>query len=530
MSPRTTVNDFEVDGPGLQALCTARDDLLLEAPDPADRPADDDGTRSAHFTCDSGPFETYDRTVAATPIEGGRYLVHEEILWDVAIPLWGALFRPLVGRQLRRSEAPRLLSEEEEAERAPWWSPPARLDARSSSILSLLCGLSMLTGYLGTTLTQTMTYAAKEFGASTAAQGATLATVRVGVLLSLVLVTMSDRRGRHRLLKICAVGGILASVAGAASPGLIALGGTQTVARAFATALALLIGVVSVEEMPAGGRAYGASVLAMTAALGAGMAVILLPVADMGLYAWRIIYAVPLVALPFFVRVATRLPESRRFVKPHGRATMRGHRKRLVLLASASFFGLIFLAPVSQFQNEFLRSEHGFSALQITLFTLATNTPGGIGIVVGGRLADLRGRRIVGAVGLIGGAVLLSIGYQASGAFLWLAFMAGTVVAAATIPALGVYGPELFPTALRGRANGLITLAGVGGSSIGLILAGRLDTHFGGLGPGMAVLALGPIIVAVLVLTLYPETAHVELEVLNPEDASSAIAVAPPML
>ena len=65
---------------------------------------------------------------------------------------------------------------------------------------------------------------------------------------------------------------------------------------------------------------------------------------------------------------------------------------------------------------------------------------------------------------------------------------------------------------------------------MGLILAGRFDTHFGSFGPGMAILAVGPFIVAALVLTLYPETAHVELEVLNPEDATSAIAVAPPML
>jgi MFS family permease len=110
--------------------------------------------------------------------------------------------------------------------------------------------------------------------------------------------------------------------------------------------------------------------------------------------------------------------------------------------------------------------------------------------------------------------------------------MAGTVVAAATVPALGVYGAELFPTALRGRANGLITLAGVVGSSVGLILAGRLETHFGSFGPGMAILAIGPMVVAALVITRYPETAHVELEVLNPEDSldGGAAAVPPPML
>ncbi|WP_421118900.1 MFS transporter [Aquihabitans daechungensis] len=527
MTPRTTVNELDVDQDGLHALVQPRDDVLLE-----DLKSADPSGHDFHFTCAEGPFVAYDRTLHADRLDGGGYHVREEIVWDIAIPLWGALFRPLVARQLRRTEPPEVLDEDQAARQAPWWSPPARLDARSSSILSMLCGLSMLTGYLGTTITQTMTYAAKEFGASTAQQGATLAAVRIGVLLSLVLVTLSDRQGRKKLLLVCAIGGVAASVAGAASPGLVALGGTQTVARAFATALAVLIGVVSVEEMPAGGRAYAASVLAMTAALGAGMAVILLPVADLGIATWRIVYIVPLFGLPFFVRLARKVPESRRFVRPHGRATMRGHRGRLALLATAGFFGLLFLAPVSQFQNEFLRSEHGFTAIQLTIFTLATNTPGGIGIVVGGRLADLRGRRTVGAVASIVGAILLAVGYQVSGAALWLAWMAGTVIAAATVPALGVYGAELFPTSLRGRANGLITLAGVCGSSVGLILAGRFETHFGSFGPGMAILAIGPFIVAALVLTLYPETAHVELEVLNPEDAleAGAVAITPPML
>lgn len=516
MSLRTTINEFETDAEGLAALLAPRDDFMREALAGAD---DGDPTDATVFTCAEGPFDEYRRTVTTQALDTGRIEVREEICWDISIPLWEPLFRPLMKRQLRRSEAPAAPTHLDEAPpSAPWWSPPARLDARSTTVLSLLCGLSMLTGYLGTTITQTMTYAAEEFGASKGAQGATLAAVRVGVLLSLLLVSISDRRGRHRLLKLCAVGGIAASVAGAASPSLWVLGGTQTIARAFATALALLIGVVAAEEMPAGGRAYAASVLSMTAALGAGMAVLLLPLSGLGVSAWRIIYVFPLFTLGFFMRVARDLPESRRFLRPHGKATLKGHRGRLALLSTVSFFGLIFLAPISQFQNEFLRDEHGFTALQITIFTIATNTPGGIGIVVGGRMADLRGRRMVGAVGMVGGAILLAIGYRVSGPALWLAWMAGTMVLASTVPALGVYGPELFPTALRGRANGLITLAGVAGSSTGLILAGRWATRFGDFAPGMTILAIGPLVVAVLVLALYPETAHRELEELNPED------------
>ena len=90
------------------------------------------------------------------------------------------------------------------------------------------------------------------------------------------------------------------------------------------------------------------------------------------------------------------------------------------------------------------------------------------------------------------------------------------------VPALGVYGPELFPTAARGAANGVINLASVVGSAIGLVLAGVLSDRFGGLGPAMAVLSIGGVAVVLLVLFLYPETASLELEDLNPHDAPLA--------
>ena len=217
--------------------------------------------------------------------------------------------------------------------------------------------------------------------------------------------------------------------------------------------------------------AYAASVLSMTAGLGAGIAVMLVPLADLAPWAWRIIYVVPLLFLPLFVNVGRRLPESRRFVRPHGRATMAGHRRRLLLLATVAFLGLMFWAPNTQFHNDFLRNAASY---------------------------------------LVGGPML------------WITALVGSIVAAVTVPALAVYGPELFPTALRAKANGIIAVAGVAGSAVGLVAGGRMHDHFGRYGPGIAVLAVGPFLVAALVLALYPETAHLELEELNPEDAIGA--------
>ena len=408
------------------------------------------------------------------------------------------------------------------ASRAPWWAPPERVDPRAATTLGVLALLTVVVGYLGTLLTQTVTFAAEEFGADEGAQGLALASVRFDVFSSLVVVALADRRGRRRVLLGAVVVGCLLTATGALAPNLAWLAASQVAARGFVTAAGLIIAIVAAEEMPAGSRAYAVSLLALTAAFGVGLAVMALPVADLAPGAWRALFVVPLVALPLVVDAARRLPESRRFQAPHADAPVAGHGRRLALLAVSALLFSVFTAPVAQFQNEYLREERGFSAARISLFTIATNTPGGLGVVIGGRLADLRGRRRTGAVGLVAIAVANVAQYSSSGWPMWAWSLFGALVGGVTVPALGVYGPELFPTSLRGRANGIITAAGRLGSVVGLLTVGFLAEKLGRFGPAFALVAVGPLALVVLVLVAFPETAHRELEDLNPEDRTGA--------
>ena len=77
---------------------------------------------------------------------------------------------------------------------------------------------------------------------------------------------------------------------------------------------------------------------------------------------------------------------------------------------------------------------------------------------------------------------------------------------------------ELFPTANRTRATGFVTASALVGGIGGLSLAGRLIDGGWSYGATMGLLAIGQLIVTVLVVAAYPETAHLELEALNPED------------
>ena len=473
---------------------------------------------TATFDAHVGPFDEWHRQVELTVSSDGHTVVDEIVAYRLAIPVWGVLFRPALRHHLRHAPRPE--------GHQPWWAPPEALDARAATALSVLCVFAVMSGYLGTLITQTLTYAARQFDAGTGEQGTLLAGVRIGVLLSLVIVAIADRRGRRRVLVVSLLGSCVITAVGAASTGMMWLGISQTFARSLSTVVVILIAVMAAEEMPAGTRAFAVSVVTMTAALGAGMCVLNLVYVDLATGAWRIAYLVPLIAVYPIITIAKRLPETKRFesrqlriAEPHGSGNRdRIDWRRFVMLAIGAFLWSLFLSPAAQFLNEFLRTERGFSGIVIAIFVLATNTPGGIGIVIGGKLADRHGRRVVGAIGIAGGVLFTVISYLSWGWPLWLASIAAAVIGAIAVPALAVYGPELFPTSQRGRANGGLQVVAVAGSSLGLLAVGWLADRVGGIGQAMAIVAIAPALLVLVVIFWFPETARRELEDLNPSD------------
>jgi MFS family permease len=531
--PRFTVSRT-VDAATAEQLLAARHDVVDERADgQIDEPGGGVTRLTRRFTLAHGPFASYERTVAVTtsgrsdgdpgtdagPGTGtgtgtGTKQLDVTQTFDYRLPpgTWPFLMNRPFRSALRRPPA---------AGRLPWWYPPQRPDARAATVLGLLATLSLVVGYHGTLLTQTMTFAADEFGAGTAAQGAALAAVRLGGLIAIGLGALADRRGRRLLLMLSLIGCIGSTVAGALAPNLATLAATQTVNRGAWAASTVLLAVIAAEEMPAGARAYALSLLAMTGALGAGVALWLLPVADTAPRAWRLLYVFPLAFIPVVARFGRRIPESRRYLRPHRNVPLVGHLARLWLLAGTSFLLNVFMAPQSQFRNEFLRDERGMTAAAVSLFVLVTSTPASIGIVVGGRLADTRGRRVVGAIGITLGTVLIALSFAVGGPAMWVCATAGGIFAAALVPTITVFGPELFPTSLRGRANGIVSTMAMVGSVVGLIAAGQLEEAFGSFGSALGLLAIAPLVMAAIVLAWFPETARRELEELNPEDRSS---------
>ncbi|MET0579752.1 MAG: MFS transporter, partial [Ilumatobacteraceae bacterium] len=473
---RTVVREWPVEPAVTAVLQRPRDDLVLEIP-----------TGDGAFVQAAGPFLAYRRTLErVTSRRGDRWRESTTFRWS--LPWFAWVFALPVRWAVARRGRPPGAHPHPHATATPWWAPPDRLDPRGLTVLGLLAAASMSSAFVNTLFTQTVNFAADDFGVGDAAVGIGGGVVRAGIILVLPFAVLADRVGRRRVVTAMAVSAPLITAAGALAPTFPALVATQAVGRPLGLALDFLVAVVAAEEMPRNSRAYAVSVLALASGLGAGVAVMALPLADLSPGSWRLVYLVALVWLVVAVDIARRLPETKRFQRPHITAPHLD-RRRFAVLAAVALLTNLFVAPASLFQNGYLEDVRGFSATTIAIFTLITATPAGVGLMIGGRVADVRGRRVLIAVVLPVATALGVVSYAVGGPMMWLSVFFAGVLGGITYPALAVYRTELFPTGNRGRAAGLLTAAALTGGIGGLVVMGTLLDRDWSHGTVMAMLA-----------------------------------------
>ena len=396
--------------------------------------------------------------------------------------------------------------------------PSEPLSARQRRILVLVGLASMSAAFINTLFAQTVAFAADEFNISKSGQGIGAAIVRLGIVICLPLVALADRRGRRPVMIAMAWAAPLVSALGAIAPSYSFLVATQAVGRPLGLTLDILIAVVAVEEMPRDGRAYATGILAVLSGIGGGIAVASLPLADISLTSWRYIYVIGLMWVIIAYALMKWLPESERFIRHTPKTKMRAAyiadalRGNLGRICSVVFLTNVYIATASIFQNRYLKEERGYTAAQVALFTIITSSPATFGLIIGGRVADERGRRILGATLVPIGAFLLALSFSTSGATMWLVAIAGGLAFGISYPALAVYRGELFPTRTRGLAGGIIMTSALLGGIIGLVGGGWFLDANGSYGQVMMWLVIGPVIASAIVWFRYPETAHRELD------------------
>jgi len=379
--------------------------------------------------------------------------------------------------------------------------------------------------YVNTLFTQTVSFAADDFGRSDSAIGFGAAIVRWGVLIVPPIALVADRVGRRKVLVAAAWGAPVLAALGALAPSYGWLVASQAVARPLALVINVMILVILTEEMSSESRARSLGYVAIVSSLGSGAAVAALPLADVAMSGWRFLYVLSLLWLPVAYVLQRNLRETARFSRVHAIAdaahTARISPSRFCTQVIAAFLTSVFVGSASVYLVNYLRDVRNFDALGVSFFTLGTALPAGVGLIIGGRLADRRGRRIAGSAALALGSLLVAASYSASGVTMWCAEMLGGICLGIAYPALGVYRGEMFPTAHRGGGAATVTASNLIGGSVGLIAAGQLLDAGWSYGRVMATLALAPLVVSVLVLARFPETAHRELEEISPDDGGA---------
>jgi MFS family permease len=259
---------------------------------------------------------------------------------------------------------------------------------------------------------------------------------------------------------------------------------------------------------------------------GYAFGVVLLPLADLGAEAWRVSFALSALSVVFLPGLARHLAETTRYTNLAARGAERGrigevfderYGERFGVLVVVTFLFGLFAASSSQFTNRYLARDRGFSGFDITVLRAVTQgLPGVAGIVIGGRLAETKGRRPVAAIALFGGTLAQMSFFLVGGPVMWTSSALAIVLAGAAAPALGAFSGELFPTEIRGTANAFLLMAGVIGSATGLVISGSLSDSWG-LGPAIAVLGIPSLVACGLLLRL-PESAAHTLDEVSPSE------------
>jgi putative MFS transporter len=420
----------------------------------------------------------------------------------------------------------------------PWWIPPflgrvPDIEPHHVRLLGIVSLALFFESYDVSMITSALKFIAEDLDMAEENLGFTLGAIRAGAIPAVLLVPFIDRLGRRRVFLATVVGSALGTFATAFARTEMEFLVAQLLVRPFFVTGAAVATVIIAEEFPAQYRGWGLGMAGALAAFGHGAGALLFSAIDWLPGGWRFLYLIGVVPLVFFGRFRRGIPETARFEAHRERAaaTAEGiglgwHRPVVALvrgqpLRAAGVFlvALLFAvgdASVFQYTGLYTQTVHGWTPGQYATMVIVGGAVGIIGNVVAGRLGDRHGRRFVGAVFLGIYPLFAWLFYRGAEWMLplaWTGFIfcvtAGWVIARAL-------STELFPTAYRGTAAGVLAFAQSLGWAAGLALVGALSNAFDDLARATSLVAFVTLGAAALLLT-FPETSRRELEATSGE-------------
>jgi len=299
---------------------------------------------------------------------------------------------------------------------------------------------------------------------------------------------------------------------------------------------ASLVWTIIAEELPAGARGLGFGWLAMLSALGTGWSAILNGAVVSPLHlSWRWLYVAALPVLLVVMRLRRTLEETGRYqaavvggalAKRWSEIFHAPHRRRLLLLCAVAVLANL-TAQATVYVVDFMESQRHLSASAASLTLVASGALAIPVLLIAGSVSDRLGRKPVLCSFLVVSVLgFLCFFYLARGELALFASLALVYVGVfGSWPTGTGFGAELFPTELRAFGNSFGTGAKYVGQSTSFLVAGALIGGAGNLPRAVLILSGGPLVAALLIAVLFPETGGRELEDIAPATSPDLTAI-----
>lgn len=390
-------------------------------------------------------------------------------------------------------------------------------------LLLLLAVACFTEGFDFATITVVLPQIRHSFHLTHTAADLWVAMLYLGAVPAVLWGRRADRHGRRQVLLIAIVGFSAASAATALAPNVQTFVAFQFVTRCFIATQVAMAWTMAAEDLPATRRGVGFGVLALSSAMGTGLSAIVQAVvlSPLGL-SWRWLYVL---AVPFLLVVAwlsRNLPESARYVDLAARhdpeqGSVRYLARPPFRRPLVAICAMILLANLTTeatvFAVDFLESDRGLSSSAANLLLVGAGLVALPVLVIAGRLSDRIGRRRVCAAGLVVQSVGLLVFFVVARGIpqLALALMLTYLGLFAAWTTSYAFAVEVFPTALRGAASASSSMAKLLGQSASFALAAVLLSATHRTSVTVAVLVIGPVVAAGIVVLAVPETSRREL-------------------
>lgn len=386
--------------------------------------------------------------------------------------------------------------------------------------LALLAVVVMFEGFDISATSVVLPYLSKEFDTPTERLGDALAVIALGSMLAWILLRLADRFGRRPMLLLAAAGFSLGSLATVLVWDVQSYTGVQFVTRALLVSQVALAYLIVSESLPAKLRGRANGLLGAMGSFGAALPFLAIGPAMETALGWRMLFVIgafPLLMMPLLFWRLRETPiwlaaRERGLQRPSAISELKQllapERRRAFFAMSGLWFIVNFASSVGGlFFTLYVVKERGWQPADLAAIAPLGLVGAFVGYAGAGLLADFIGRRWTVCLfsALLGLLTMLCYSstewHTITAAFVGLQTMLGIWTLAYTL------NSELFPTELRGAANGWCNnLIGRWGVVIAPAVIGNLAALLGGIGPAATLLAGVAWLAIPLVLFAMPET------------------------